>query len=575
MNIPNEPLERTWKNRPSKGYVYVTTADGKRRQKYFKGEYKSREMWDDFLAWKIKQTGGQPSTRTPALESLRSADDARTAATVYEVVANHLFEVKERRCKGTKADQAAITLTKRSLLLLAPYDDMLADDINGTHMQEIQRMQIASTNNSRKTINTKISVIADAFESAYLKSLVTEATVSIVRMWERKNRLRSSDSHVPGPRAVHAVDEAAVHKTIAAASPLLATMIICQFYTGMRSTNLCELRWADIDQSMYKTDGVWLYSPVDHKTKRLGKELPIYFGPQAITALLDYEKVRPDQGHPYIFNPRAGWCYPQFAKQQTTTKTPKGAAAKILKLLKAGPASTKRIQRIKRHFNNEITYLRRLGHDIERVTRKTARNNARYTLMSVEPHAEENLAALIAEVGPGNLCQKNKQYRNCPSTGTLKVLDAVRQGPKTSRDLSPLVGNLGNSMQMLRNLGFRIQRQRTDLDRGDSLFLWHGYTRPETETKPWSYYYDRSTKTDLNPCYSKDTYAKAIARVINQTGQAHWHPHQLRHAHTTKVRHAKGIEAAQAVIGHSSKAMTERYSEKNHALARKTQKVLG
>ena len=575
MTIPNEPLKKTFKKQAPKGYIYVKTKDGKRRQHYFKGEYKSPEMWDDFFAYKIKHSGGTPATRTPALESLRKPGDSRTAATVYEVVASRLLEVKNRRCKGTKADQAEINLVKRSLRLLAPYENMLADDINGTHMSEVQNHLIDRTGNSRKTINAKMKVIATAFKAAHVNNLCTEQTTSVITGWYELHRLKDNDTHVPGPKHVPAADETLVRETIQAAHPLLGTMITCQLLTGMRSANLCALRWDDIDQSMYEKDGVWLYSPLEHKTKYRGKELPIYFGPEAITALLDYEKVRPDQGHPYIFNPRAGASYRRFANQQTPARKPTGVSLRILKLLQRGPASTSRIQRIKKHFSNEITYLRRLGHDIERVFMPATRDKAIYKLLPVEPEVEQNLAALIAEVGPGNLCQKNKQWRHCPSTATLRVLDALRQGPQTSRDLTPMVAHLGQQLKHLKNLGFRIERKRTDLVRGDSLFTYKGYTQPESEKKSWQSYYERTTTNGKNLHYSTDSYYQAAARLIKRSGLEHWFPHQLRHLHTTKVGHALGIEAAQAVVGHSSKMTTRGYMEKNKALARKSQKVFG
>jgi integrase len=483
MNIPSEPLKKTFKNQAAKGYVYYKTADGKRRQKYFKGEYKSREMWDDFTAWTIKQAGGQLATRTPAMESLRQPGDARRAGTVYEVIANRISEVKISRCKGTKADQAEITLVKRSLLLLAPYDEMLADDINGTHLTEIQQGLINSQANSRKTINTKMKIICGAFEYGHINGLCLAATSDLIMKWRQKHSLKGKDTHVRGPKDVSAADENLVRETIAAANPLLGTMITCQLHTGMRSENLTELRWQDIDRSMYETEGVWLYSPTHHKTETKGKELPIYFGPAAITRLLDYEKMRPDQGHPYIFNPKASWCYPQFATQKTTTRRPTGAAAKILKLLQAGPASTTRLQGIKRHFNSKITYLRNLGHDIERTA--------------------------------------NPNHHK------------------------------------------------------PSVFTYHGYTKPESETKSWSHFYERSKKTSLNAHYSTDTYYKAVAKLLKKSGLPHWHPHQLRHLHATKVGHSLGIEAAQAVVGHSNQRTTRRYMEKNKALARKSQKVFG
>ncbi len=579
MAIPNEPLKKTFKKQAPKGYVYYRTADGKRRQKYFKGEYKSQEMWDDFLAWKIKQTGGTPATRAPALESLRKPGDSRTAATVYEVVASRLLEVKKRRCKGTKADQAEITLVKRSLRLLAGYENMLADDINGTHMKEVQNHLIDHTGNSRKTINAKMKVIATAFKAAHVNKLCTEETTSVITGWYELYRLKDNDTHVPGPKHVPAVDETLVHQTIQAAHPLLGTMITCHLRTGMRSANLCALRWEDIDQSMYQSEGVWLYNPVDHKMKYRGKELPIYFGPDAITALLDYEKVRPDQGHPYIFNPRAGSCYHRFANQQTPKRKATGVALRILKLLKRGPASTSRIQRIKKRFSNEITYLRRLGHDIERAFEPATRTKAIYKLQGRCKEAEERFAWAVANLQPGQIGRapadgEAKTLRHV-SAQTHAILKALKKGPQTSADLAKFARRHNRQMTQLRNMGFRIKRQVTDLVRGDSLFTYQGYTQPESEKKSWRSYYESTTKKGKNLHYSTDSYYQAAARLIKRAGLEHWFPHQLRHLHTTTVGHALGIEAAQAVVGHSSKMTTRGYMEKNKALARKSQKVFG
>jgi integrase len=41
----------------------------------------------------------------------------------------------------------------------------------------------------------------------------------------------------------------------------------------------------------------------------------------------------------------------------------------------------------------------------------------------------------------------------------------------------------------------------------------------------------------------------------------HWHPHQLRHTKATEIRRAAGLDAARAVLGHRSPAVTEVYAE--------------
>ncbi len=45
------------------------------------------------------------------------------------------------------------------------------------------------------------------------------------------------------------------------------------------------------------------------------------------------------------------------------------------------------------------------------------------------------------------------------------------------------------------------------------------------------------------------------------------HPYQLRHLAATVVREALGIEATQALLGHSQIAMTEHYAKLTEAKA--------
>jgi integrase len=77
--------------------------------------------------------------------------------------------------------------------------------------------------------------------------------------------------------------------------------------------------------------------------------------------------------------------------------------------------------------------------------------------------------------------------------------------------------------------------------------------------------------------YSKDSgeYGKRIKRACKRAGIPHFSPHQIRHAHGTKVRHLFGLDAAQAALGHSSARTTEIYAEVSEALAKKVSDSLG
>ena len=62
-------------------------------------------------------------------------------------------------------------------------------------------------------------------------------------------------------------------------------------------------------------------------------------------------------------------------------------------------------------------------------------------------------------------------------------------------------------------------------------------------------------------------YAKAIARACEKGGVPHWHPNQLRHTAATKARAQFGLEAAQAILGHSRADVTQVYAERDSARA--------
>ncbi len=67
--------------------------------------------------------------------------------------------------------------------------------------------------------------------------------------------------------------------------------------------------------------------------------------------------------------------------------------------------------------------------------------------------------------------------------------------------------------------------------------------------------------------YDKDSYRHAIQRAAEKAGVPRWFPYQLRHTAGTAVREALGVEAAQALLGHSRAAMTEHYAKVSESKA--------
>ena len=67
--------------------------------------------------------------------------------------------------------------------------------------------------------------------------------------------------------------------------------------------------------------------------------------------------------------------------------------------------------------------------------------------------------------------------------------------------------------------------------------------------------------------YTSASYRRALKRAIEIAKVEHWFPYQLRHTAGTVVREALGLEAAQALLGHSKAAMTEHYAKQSETKA--------
>lgn len=97
----------------------------------------------------------------------------------------------------------------------------------------------------------------------------------------------------------------------------------------------------------------------------------------------------------------------------------------------------------------------------------------------------------------------------------------------------------------------RRENRKTPLNQGNR----PGYSKASRDgTRKPRKYHDR---------YNKDTYRRAIERAAKQAKTDHWFPYQLRHTAASVIREALGIEAAQAMLGHSHRAMTEHYAKQS------------
>jgi integrase len=75
--------------------------------------------------------------------------------------------------------------------------------------------------------------------------------------------------------------------------------------------------------------------------------------------------------------------------------------------------------------------------------------------------------------------------------------------------------------------------------------------------------------------YDDGSYRKAIRRVCLRLGIPVWFPHQLRHSAASEIRRRYGLEASQAVLGHSELGTTQIYAEVDRTAARRVMAEIG
>lgn len=382
--LPERPQHHKTKNR---GYIRTRCEKtGKRKTKYFKGEFGSVQMWDDFNAWRRREMGQRVPAR-PTLDQAARSPSQAAASTIYELcsifMASCLRDRRQGRPDQSKSDAAEITHTKLALRLLTPYADMAVDDFKTAHLAMARETEIAM-GNSCKTINGKIQKIVRMFRHAAAEEICTGETWKRLEAWYKDKKLTpKKNKNIPGPRKVHAAPLEDVLAVAAAAPPTIGCMITVQSATGMRSANVCGMSWDRIDQSLYKKEGIWKYTPDRHKQTDSGHTLSVFLGPQAIQAILDYENIRPDKGHPFLFNPRAtrSWRYFNNQKPPQQRKAT-GASLKILRRLKKGPATSLDLKKIRPHYRNQLQRLKNLGYEIDVAVAVNHRHPTIFTLIA-------------------------------------------------------------------------------------------------------------------------------------------------------------------------------------------------
>jgi integrase len=109
--------------------------------------------------------------------------------------------------------------------------------------------------------------------------------------------LEHGKTTAPETEPVTSVSSTVIKKTVEFLPPTVGDMVLLQLELGCRPSEVCNVRWCDINQS----DDIWIYEPFEHKTEHKKKRRLIAVRKNAQKILEKY-RYRPE--NEFIFSPR-------------------------------------------------------------------------------------------------------------------------------------------------------------------------------------------------------------------------------------------------------------------------------
>lgn len=194
-------------------------------------------------------------------------------------------------------------------LLEMEHGDVRANEFGPRRLEQVRETFIA-TGNCRTYLNRLVRCVKRVFRHAISRELID---VNVLIRLDTLEPLKAGQTTAPEPEPVRPVDLEHVRATAKYLSPVVSAMIRVQAATGMRPSELCNIRPMDIEK---RTDGVWLYRPPKHKTSHRGKSKVVPIVGDAQVALAPFVARDPEA---YCFSPQESMAWYQ---SQKTRKTP-------------------------------------------------------------------------------------------------------------------------------------------------------------------------------------------------------------------------------------------------------------
>jgi len=282
------------------------------------GSPESRERYLQFIASSTR-TGNEPvvagvdAHRAVGVTAYGGVAAADPNLTINELILRFLIFANKYYARNGKPTGEYANMRDSMRPVRALFSHGRAWDFGPKALKAIQQHMIDSEGLSRRVINSRINRIRRMFKWAVSEELVPapvfQALCTVAGLKYGRTTARETSPVTP-------VDDRWVDATLPFLAPQIADMVRVQRLTGARPADVTMMRWQDID----RTGDVWIYRPMDHKTRYLGHDRAVAIGPQAQTILQKYLDRLPTV---HIFSPAEAeaWRRNERAKLPSKRRT--------------------------------------------------------------------------------------------------------------------------------------------------------------------------------------------------------------------------------------------------------------
>lgn len=191
--------------------------------------------------------------------------------------------------------QPRYNYTRAAQAMLSLYADTDVNEFGPVALKTVREILVKQTL-SRKYVNKLVVSIRTIISWGVGEQLVRPEVLVALKCVKP---LFIGQSEAVEHEAIVAVAEDVIEATLPHLPPTLADMVRVQCLTGMRPSEVCEMRLSEVDRS----GTPWVYRKRDHKNAWRGKTRNILIGPQARTILESYITEAESDRNDFLFSP--------------------------------------------------------------------------------------------------------------------------------------------------------------------------------------------------------------------------------------------------------------------------------